>query len=151
MLLLIGAALMIKGVAAIALLKSSAWEGWLRPGVSTGVAAGALALAAAIALPRPAMIAVCAIALLSSLLTPLLVPEMLFARAPLTLFNWRYGHLLNFNGLMQTVLLVWPIAAAAWLFALAGRPAWGAPEPPAGRERSGTDPVSGTGGSGPRT
>ena len=150
-LLLIGAALMIKGVAAIALLKSSAWEGWLRPGVSTGVAAGALALAAAIALPRPAMIAVCAIALLSSLLTPLLVPEMLFARAPLTLFNWRYGHLLNFNGLMQTVLLVWPIAAAAWLFVLAGRPAWGAPEPPAGRERFGTDPVSGTGGSGPRT
>ena len=28
----------------------------------------------------------------------------------------------------HTVLLVWPIAAAAWLFALAGRPAWGAPD-----------------------
>jgi hypothetical protein len=29
--------------------------------------------------------------------------------------------------LTQTVLLVWPVAAAAWLFALAGRPAWGEP------------------------
>jgi hypothetical protein len=48
-------------------------------------------------------------------------------RAPLTLFNWRYGHLLNFNGLTQSVLLAWPIAAAAWLFALAGRPDWGQP------------------------
>ncbi|MFO1283680.1 MAG: VanZ family protein [Burkholderiales bacterium] len=127
-LLLIGTALLIKGLAAVALLKSSAWEGWLRPGVSTGVAVGALSLTAAIALPRPAMIAACAIALLSSLLTPLLAPDLLFGRAPLTLFNWRYGHLLNFNGLTHTVLLVWPIAAAAWLFALAGRPAWGAPD-----------------------
>ena len=48
--------------------------------------------------------------------------------APLTLFNWRYGHLLNFNGLTHSVLLVWPIAAAAWLFALAGKPAWGRPD-----------------------
>lgn len=125
-LLLIGAALLAKGVSAILLLKPSAWEGWLRPGVSTGVAAGALALLAAIPLPRPAKIALCGTALLSSLLTPFLVSDLLAARAPLTVFNWRFGHLLTFNGLTQTVLLLWPIAAAAWLFALAGRPGWGA-------------------------
>ena len=126
-LLLIGSALLLKGIAAILLLKPAAWEGWLRPGVSTGAAVGSLALLAAIALPRPAMIALCGIALLSSLLTPLLATDVLSTQAPLTLFNWRYGHLLNFNGLTHTVLLLWPIAAAAWLFVLAGRPGWGAP------------------------
>ncbi len=129
-LLLIGVALLLKGIAALLLLKPAAWEGWLRPGVSIGTAAGALALLAAIALPRPAMIALCGVALLTSLLTPVLASDVLDARAPLTLFSWRYGHLLNFNGLTHTVLLLWPIAAAGWLFALSGRPAWGAPESP---------------------
>jgi VanZ family protein len=126
-LLLIGAALMLKGIAAVLLLKPAAWDGWLRPGISTGIAVGALALLAAIVLPRPAMIAITGIALLSSLLTPLVASDLLVARAPLTLFSWRYGQLLNFNGLTHTVLLLWPVAAAAWLFALSGRPAWGAP------------------------
>jgi VanZ family protein len=126
-LLLIGAALVLKGLAAILLLKPAAWDGWLRPGISTGVAMGALALLAAIVLPRPAMIALGGIALLSSLLTPLVASDLLVARPPLTLFSWRYGQLLNFNGLTHTVLLLWPVAASAWLFALSGRPAWGAP------------------------
>ena len=128
-LFLIVAALALKGVAAILLLKPSAWEGWIRPGVSTGIALGALALLASIALPRPAMIAVCAIALLSSLMTPLVASDLQSARAPHTLFSWRYGHLLNFNGVTHTALLLWPIAAAGWLFALSGRPAWGRPSP----------------------
>ena len=52
----------------------------------------------------------CAIALLASLLLPVLGVDLPSPRAPLTLFNWRYGHLLNFNGLTQSVLLAWPIA-----------------------------------------
>jgi hypothetical protein len=35
--------------------------------------------------------------------------------------------LLNFNGLTRTVLMLWPIAASAYLFVLAGRPGWGEP------------------------
>ena len=122
---LIGAALVVKGIAATLLLKPAAWEGWLSPGVSTGVGAGALVLTAAIWLPRPMQVALAAIALLSSLLVMLLVPDLVLARAPLTLFNWSYGHLLNFNGLTRSILLVWPIAASLWLFALAGHPGWG--------------------------
>jgi VanZ family protein len=125
---LIGAALLVKGLAAATLLKPAMFGHWLTPGVSTGVAAGALLLLAAIWLPRPVQIALAAIALLSSVLTPLLTPEVLFARAPLWVFNWSYGHLLNFNGLTHTVLLVWPVAASAFLFALAGKPDWGEPE-----------------------
>jgi VanZ family protein len=126
-LVLLGAALLLKGVAAAVLLKPAVWEHWLSPGVATGVAAGALLLLVAIWLPRPVQVAVATVALLSSLLITLLIPDVLFARAPLSAFNWSYGQLLNFNGLTHTVLLVWPIAASAFLFALAGRPRWGDP------------------------
>ena len=124
-LLLVGAALSAKGIAAIFLLKPAAWEHWLSPGVSTGVAAGALLLLAAISLPRPAQVAFATVALLLSLLTTLLAPDLLFARAPLSMFSWTYGHLLNFNGLTHMVLLVWPLVASVYLFVLAGQPDWG--------------------------
>jgi VanZ family protein len=124
-LLLIGAALLAKAVAAIFLLKPAAWEHWLSPGVSLGVAAGALLLLAAISLPRPVQVAVATVALLLSLLTTLLAPDLLFARPPLSMFSWSYGHLLHFNGLTHIVLLVWPVAASAYLFVLAGQPNWG--------------------------
>ena len=124
-LLLVGLALLLKGGAAMLLLKPAVFVSWLSPGVLLGVAAGALLLIPATMLPRPAQVAVCAVALLSSLLVPLLAPDMMFASPPLTLFNWRYGHLLNFNGLTRIVLVAWPLAAAAWLFVLAGKPGWG--------------------------
>ena len=127
-LLLIGIALMAKGLAAWLLLKPAAWEAWLKPGVAIGIAAGSLALLLVAFMPRPVQVAACAVALLSSLLLPFAGTDLGSMPAPLTLFNWRYGHLLNFNGLTHTVLLVWPIAAAAWLFALAGKPAWGRPD-----------------------
>lgn len=124
-LLLVGAALAAKGVAALFLLKPAVWQGWLSPGVSFGVAAGALLLSAAIALPRPAQVAVATVALLASLLITLLAPDLLFARAPLAMFSWSYGHLLHFNGLTHGVLLAWPVVASAYLSALAARPNWG--------------------------
>jgi VanZ family protein len=124
-LLAVGAALLIKGIAAFLLLKPAVFESWLSYGVLLGIAAGALLLLPAILLPRPAQVTICAIALLSSLLAPLFVPDVLQAAAPLTLFNWRYGHLLNFNGLTRSILVAWPLATALWLFALAGQPGWG--------------------------
>jgi len=124
-LLLIGAALLAKGIAALFLLKPAVWEHWLSPGVSTGVAAGALLLLAALSLPRPAQVAVATVALLLSLLITLLAPDLLFARAPLSMFSWSYGHLLHFNALTHIVLLAWPLAATAYLFVLAGQPNWG--------------------------
>jgi VanZ family protein len=126
---LIGTALLLKGVAASLVIKPAIWDTWQRPGVLMGIAAGALLLPAAIQLPRPAQVAVCAVALLASVGTPLLAPDLLAAGAPLTLFNWRYGQLLNYNGLTRTILLAWPLLVAAWLFALAGQPRWGDPDP----------------------
>ena len=124
-LLLVGAAALVKGIAAAVLLKPAAWQNWLTPAVSLGVAAGSLLLSMAIWLPRPAQVTLAAVALLSSLLATLFAPDLLYAGAPIGLFNGPYGHLLNFNGLTHTVLLVWPAVASVFLFALAGRPGWG--------------------------
>jgi hypothetical protein len=41
------------------------------------------------------------------------------------LFDWPYGHLLNFNGLTHAVLVVWPVLASCYLMWLVGQPAWG--------------------------
>jgi len=127
-LLLILTAVLIKGIAAAVLLKPAAWEHWLSPGVSAGVAVGALLLLVTIWLPRPVQVTLATVALFSSVLTPVLTPDVVFARAPLWVFNWSYGHLLNFNGLTHTVLLAWPVAASVVLFALAARPDWGEPD-----------------------
>ena len=124
-LLLIGAAAIIKGVAATMLLNPAAGEHWLTPGVALGVAAGLILLALAIRLPRSVQVTLATIALLSSLLTTMFASDLVFARAPMALFNGPYGHLLNFNGLTHTVLLLWPAAASTFLFVLAGRPDWG--------------------------
>jgi VanZ family protein len=127
-LLLIFTAVVVKLIAAALLVKPAFWEHWLSPGVSTGVAIGALLLLIAIFLPRPARVALAAIALLSSVLTPMLTPDVIYAHAPLAMFNWSYGHLLNFNGLTRSALFAWPFAASVLLFALAGLPAWGEPD-----------------------
>ena len=126
-LLLIGAALLVKGVSAMLLLKPALWDAWLKPGISIGIATGLLAMLCIVFMPRPVQLAACATALLASLLLPIVLSDFPPARASLTLFSWRYGHLLNFNGLTQSMLLAWPLAVAAWLFALAGRPGWGDP------------------------
>ena len=124
-LLLIGGALMLKGGAASVLMRQTVLENWIKPGVTAGVAVGALALLLAIWLPRPARTTLCAVALLSSLIAPLLAPDMWRARAPLALFDWPYGHLLNFNGLTHAVLVIWPVLASVYLLWLAGQPGWG--------------------------
>lgn len=124
-LFLIGIALALKGVAAALLLKSPSWMSWLEPGILLGVAAGALALLSVIWLPRPARTTLCAIALLSSLVAPLLAPDMWRVRAPLALFDWPYGQLLNFNRLTHAVLVIWPVLASVFLLWLAGQPGWG--------------------------
>ncbi|MBK8739815.1 MAG: VanZ family protein [Betaproteobacteria bacterium] len=119
--LFIVAALTLKAGAAALLLKSAPWDHWLRPGAGIGIAAGALALLVAVWLPQRARMIVCAVALLSSLFAAVLMPDLLFAQASLARFDWNYGHLLNFNGLTRTVLLVWPVFAALHLLVLFGR------------------------------
>jgi VanZ family protein len=120
-LMLIGTALILKGVAASVLIRQSVLETWIKPGVSLGVAVGALALLLAVWLPRAVRTTLCAISLLASLVAPLLAPDMWRARAPLALFDWPYGQLLNFNGLTHAVLVAWPILASIYVLSIAAR------------------------------
>jgi len=123
--LLVGSVLMLKGCAAILLLRQAVFDTWLKPGVLFGIGVGVVVLLMAIRLPRPARTTFCAIALLSSLVAPLLAPDMWQARAPLALFDWPYGQLLNFNRLTHAVLVVWPVLASVYLLWQAGQPGWG--------------------------
>jgi len=118
-----------KGAVAAAMLRPAPWESWLRPEVSFGIAVGVLLLLALIHFARPVLIVASTVALLLSVVLPPIVSDAQTSRVALSIFDWRYGQLLNFNGLTHTVLRVWPLAAAAWLFALAGQPEWGAADP----------------------
>lgn len=117
----IAASLALKTSAAALLLKSAAWDHWLRPGPGIGIACGALALLIAVWLPQRPRIILCAVALLSSLIAAVLMPDLLLAQPSLSHFDWNYGHLLNFSGLTRTVLLIWPLLAAIHLLLLFGR------------------------------
>ncbi|MBL8311938.1 MAG: VanZ family protein [Burkholderiales bacterium] len=109
-------AVLLKTATAQAVLKPLAWEAWLRPGHTLGLAAGAFALLLLFWLPRRAKSVLAGIALLTGVLVTLLVPDLLGAKAPLSIFNWSYGHLLHLNGLTHTIVLAWPFVATAVLF-----------------------------------
>lgn len=114
--LVIVTAVLLKTAAAQAVLKPLAWEAWLRPGHTLGLAAGAFALLLLFWLPRRAKSVLAGIALLTGVLVTLLLPDLLGAKAPLSIFNWSYGHLLHLNGLTHTIVLLWPFVATAVLF-----------------------------------
>ncbi|MCL2310209.1 MAG: VanZ family protein [Proteobacteria bacterium] len=124
--LIILAAFVLKNIA-IWLTLSDAVRAHYLGRTATGVAMvlGFLLLYGFFTLSRPKAVTVCSVILLSSLLAPLLLPDLLSARMPSSLFNDRYAHLLHFDGLTRTILLMWPLAAGIWLFFLAGRPRWG--------------------------
>ena len=114
--LVIGLAIVMKTAAAQAVLKPLAWDEWLRPGHTLGLAGGAFALMVLFWLPRSAKSVLAGIALLSSVLINLLLPDFVAAKAPLSIFSWNYGHLLHLNGLTHTIVILWPFVATAVLF-----------------------------------
>ena len=114
--LFIAAAIALKTAAAQAVLKPLAWDEWLRPGHTLGLAGGAFALMVLFWLPRSAKSVLAGIALLSSVLINLLLPDFVAAKAPLSIFSWNYGHLLHLNGLTHTIVILWPFVATGVLF-----------------------------------
>ncbi len=101
--------------AAQAVLKPLAWEEWLRPGHTLGLACGAFALMILFWLPRRAKSVLAGVALLSSVLIMLLLPDLVATKAPLSIFSWNYGHLLHLNGLTRTIVMFWPFVATTLL------------------------------------
>jgi VanZ family protein len=114
--LVIGLAIGLKTAAAQTVLKPLAWDEWLRPGHTLGLALGAFALMALFWLPRGAKSVLAGVSLLSGVLIALLLPDFVLAKAPLSIFSWNYGHLLHLNGLTHTIVILWPFVATAVLF-----------------------------------
>ncbi len=121
LLVIIATALLLKWVAAEALLTPYAWSTWLRPGHSLGLALGAASLTVLFWLPRQIKAVLAGIALISSVLVLALVPDLLLATAPMSLFALRFGHLLHLHGLTQAIAMIWPFLATAVLFWRFGR------------------------------
>jgi VanZ family protein len=105
----------LKTIAAQWLLTPIAWERWLRPGHTLGVALGAVVLMLLFWLPRNVKSIVAGIALLSSVMIPFLLPDLVIVRAPISQFEWSYGQLLNLNGLTRTIVVLWPFVATGVL------------------------------------
>ncbi|TAG04447.1 MAG: VanZ family protein [Betaproteobacteria bacterium] len=116
----IALAVLLKTTAAQWFLTPAAWEIWLRPGHTLGLALGAILLTALFWLPRAVKSVIAGVALLSGVLVSLLIPDLVTAKAPLALFSWHYGQLLNLNGLTRTVALLWPFVATLVLLARFG-------------------------------
>jgi VanZ family protein len=112
---MIASAVLLKSIVAEWVLTPVAWSSWLRPGHALGVATGSFLLMLLFWLPRRVKSVLAGIALLSSVLIPLLLPDLALQRAPLSQFSWHYGQLLNLNGLTRTIVMVWPFVATILL------------------------------------
>lgn len=98
-----------KFVTAAFLLKSWALLLWLNSESIAGVLAGMLLLAGMQQLPRPLMIAGSAAITLGYFLLVNFVLDIPLPAATASIYHWHYGHLFNYNGLAQTIALLFPL------------------------------------------
>lgn len=105
-----------KFMAAAVLLKSWALLLWLNSEAMFGIFAGALLLFAASGLPRARLILVAAFAALAYLVLAHGVLDTGAPSAAMRLYHWHYAHLLNYNGLSQTIALVFPFLLLGYLW-----------------------------------
>jgi VanZ family protein len=114
---LLALALAVKTLAFAILMRAEHVLAWLTPGARIGLAAGVLAAAGALALPRTARLALAAVLLMAAAVLVNLAPPNPYLAA--TLKVWEQGHFLNFNGLTRLVGSLWPFAALGYLIYLA--------------------------------
>ena len=116
LLLILCAVALAKFVAAAILLKSWALLLWLNSEAMLGIFAGVLLLAAASRLLHALLLWFAALVALAYLV---LAQGVLGSGAPsaaMRLYQWHYGHLLTYNGLSQTVALVFPFLMLGYLW-----------------------------------
>ena len=106
---ILGMVALAKFIAAAVLLKSWALLLWINSEAVLGMLLGMALLLTALSLPRSVAI-VCGAAVA---LTYFAVVNFLFGdntpAAAMSIYHWHYGHLLNYNGLAQSIALVFPL------------------------------------------
>ena len=110
-----------KFAAAAVLLKSWALLLWLNSEAMLGIFAGAMLLLMASWLPRTRLPWAAAFISLAYLVLAHWVLDSGSPSAAMHLYQWHYGHLLNYNGLTQTVALIFPVLLLGYLWRLRSR------------------------------
>ncbi len=109
LLAILGMVALAKFIAAVLLLKSWALLLWISSEALLGMSLGILLLLAALRLPRKVAIgcgtaaAVCNFVIVNS------ASNDNGPSAAMSIYHWHYGHLLNYNGLAQTITLIFPL------------------------------------------
>jgi VanZ family protein len=98
-----------KFITAALLLKSWALLLWINSEAVLGMLLGILLLLAALWLPRSAAIDFGTAAALCYFAIVNFVFDDNTPSAAMSIYHWHYGHLLNYNGLAQTITLVFPL------------------------------------------
>lgn len=114
--LVLGVVALAKFIAAALLLKSWALLLWLNGEAMLGIVVGVLLIAGTASLPRSRLVWAAALGALSYVVLANWVLDSGTPSAAMRLYQWRYGHLRNYNGLSHTVSLVFPLLLAGYLW-----------------------------------
>jgi len=112
----IGAALALKIVSAVALVRASDPLAWLTPGVLLGLIAGWLLLWGAVRLPRPARLGLALASIVAATAAINLAPDNPYLSVPPRLLARGASHFLNFSGIVRALSELWPLLATGYLF-----------------------------------
>jgi VanZ family protein len=107
---------LVKFIAAAILLKSWALLLWLNSEAMLGMFAGVLLLLAASWLPHRWLVRAAALAALVYFVLAQWVLDSGLPAAAMRLYQWHYVHLLNYNGLSQTIKLIFPFLLLGYLW-----------------------------------
>jgi len=105
-----------KFVAAAVLLKSWALLLWLDSEAMFGIFAGLLVLIVVGRVSRPRLLRFAVAATLAYLVLAHGVLDSGAPSAAMRLYQWHYGHLLNYNGLSQTIAMVFPLLLLTYIW-----------------------------------
>ena len=108
----------IKWLAAQALLKPEALSQWLSAESLAGVGYAAVLLTLTLRLQLRNQIWLVTVCLIAGIILTMLNTGNGLPATMLRLFDWRHGHLLNFNGLTRLLAELWAILALLYLLAL---------------------------------
>lgn len=104
-----------KFIAAVVLLKSWALLLWLNGEAMLGILAGVLMMALIGWLARPYLMRLGAGVAVLYLILAHGILDSGSPSAAMRLYQWHYGHLFNYNGLSQTVMLLFPLLLLGYL------------------------------------
>ncbi|MDD4930414.1 MAG: VanZ family protein [Gallionella sp.] len=106
----------VKFIAAAALLKSWALLLWINGEAMLGMLSGMTLLVAVLWLPKTAVSRIGVIAAIAYFAIVNFMVDGNTPAAAMSVYHWHYRHLLNFNGVAQTITLIFPVLLLYYLW-----------------------------------